>query len=164
MKAIHKLWQNEFYAQKKSIVIVESFLLHCNLSAKQNTVTSHRPPKTSCSQKQYLFDTASATAESDLCRAPAWLSGDLKMRTANRKQDKDNKSKRQGVAVTKYHLSTLDAFGCIAEMLGWQPGWSHWGFSRIWMYFKQRAACSSSCGGFMYWFICRIYTLPFPTP
>lgn len=69
MKAIHKRWQDEFYAQKKSIVIVESFLLPCNLSAKQNTVTSHRRPKTSCSQKQYLFYAASTTAESDLCIA-----------------------------------------------------------------------------------------------
>lgn len=45
MKAIRKLEQNEFYAQKKSILIVASFLLHCNLTAKQNTVTSHRPHK-----------------------------------------------------------------------------------------------------------------------
>lgn len=71
MEAIHKLWQNEFYVQKKSILIVESFLLHCNLSAKQNTVTSHRPLKTSCSQKQYLFYISSTTAESDLCTAQA---------------------------------------------------------------------------------------------
>lgn len=55
MKAIHKLEQNEFHAQKKSILIVASFLLHCNLSAKQNAVTSHRSLRALCSPKQYLF-------------------------------------------------------------------------------------------------------------
>ena len=79
MKAIHKLEQNEFYAQKKSILIVASFLLHCNLSAKQNTVTSHRPQKTPCSRKQYLFSVGFTTAESDPRIAPiCWFVEDQK--------------------------------------------------------------------------------------
>lgn len=70
MKAIRKLEQNEFYAQKKSILIVASFLLHCNLTAKQNTVTSHRPHKNPCSRNQYLFSAGFTAAESDPCIAP----------------------------------------------------------------------------------------------
>lgn len=74
MKAIHKLEQNEFHAQKKSILIVASFLLHCNLSAKQNAVTSHRSLRALCSPKQYLFSRGSTPAESDPRAAPShWL-------------------------------------------------------------------------------------------
>lgn len=74
MKAIHKLEQNEFHAQKKSILIVASFLLHCNLSAKQNAVTSHRSLRALCSPKQYLFSRGSTPAESNPRAAPShWL-------------------------------------------------------------------------------------------
>lgn len=59
MKAIHKLQQNEFHAQKKSILIVASFLLHCNLSAEQSAVTSRGSLRALCSPKQYLFSRAS---------------------------------------------------------------------------------------------------------
>lgn len=34
-EAIHKLWQNKFCSQKKSILIVPSFLLQCNLSVNR---------------------------------------------------------------------------------------------------------------------------------
>lgn len=74
MKAIHKLEQNEFHAQQKSILIVASFLPRCNLSAKQSAVTSHSSLRAPCSPKQYLFPGGSTPAEADPRAAPShWL-------------------------------------------------------------------------------------------